>query len=46
MADFALWPFGRHLVKPADAGVPSTVGNIIRIIHLPGSSSRSSGAVW
>jgi hypothetical protein len=31
-ADFALWPFVRQLVKRADAGVPSTVGNIIWII--------------
>ena len=32
IADFALWPFGRQLVKRADAGVPSTIGNIIWII--------------
>jgi uncharacterized membrane protein YccF (DUF307 family) len=32
MAEFALWPFGRQLVKRADAGVASTIGNIIWII--------------
>jgi uncharacterized membrane protein YccF (DUF307 family) len=32
IADFALWPFGRHLVKRADSGVPSTIGNIVWII--------------
>jgi uncharacterized membrane protein YccF (DUF307 family) len=32
MADFALWPFGRRLVRRADAGAPSTIGNIIWII--------------
>jgi uncharacterized membrane protein YccF (DUF307 family) len=32
IADFALWPFGPRLVKRADAGVPSTIGNIIWII--------------
>jgi len=32
MADFALWPFGRQLVKRTDSGVASTVGNIIRIV--------------
>jgi uncharacterized membrane protein YccF (DUF307 family) len=29
MADFALWPFGRQLVRRADAGAPSVIGNII-----------------
>ncbi len=32
MADFALWPFGRQLVKRTDAGVASTIGNIIWIV--------------
>jgi uncharacterized membrane protein YccF (DUF307 family) len=32
IADFALWPFGPQLVKRTDAGVPSTIGNIIWII--------------
>jgi uncharacterized membrane protein YccF (DUF307 family) len=32
MADFALWPFGRQLVKRPDSGVASTIGNIIWII--------------
>ena len=32
IADFALWPFGRTLVRRHDAGAPSTVGNVIWII--------------
>ena len=32
IADFSLWPFGRQLVRRADAGAPSTIGNIIWII--------------
>jgi uncharacterized membrane protein YccF (DUF307 family) len=32
IADFTLWPFGRQLVRRADAGAPSTIGNIIWII--------------
>ena len=32
IADFSLWPFGRQLVKRADAGVASIIGNIIWII--------------
>jgi uncharacterized membrane protein YccF (DUF307 family) len=32
MAEFALWPFGRQLVKRADSGVASTIGNIIWIV--------------
>jgi uncharacterized membrane protein YccF (DUF307 family) len=32
IADFALWPFGRQLVRHADAGIPSTIGNVIWII--------------
>ena len=29
MAGMALWPFGRQVVKKADAGVGSTLGNIL-----------------
>ena len=29
MAGMALWPFGRQVVKTADAGVGSTLGNIL-----------------
>ncbi|MEN3301770.1 YccF domain-containing protein [Pseudonocardia sp.] len=32
MADFALWPFGRELVKRPDAGAPSAIGNVIWIV--------------
>jgi uncharacterized membrane protein YccF (DUF307 family) len=32
IADFALWPFGRTLVRRSDAGAPSVFGNIIWII--------------
>ncbi|GAA5110175.1 YccF domain-containing protein [Pseudonocardia adelaidensis] len=32
IADFALWPFGRQLVRREDAGAPSTIGNIIWFI--------------
>lgn len=32
MAEFALWPFGRQLVKRTDSGVASTIGNIIWIV--------------
>ena len=32
IADFALWPFGRQLVRREDAGTPSTIGNVIWII--------------
>ncbi|MBO0874046.1 MAG: YccF domain-containing protein [Pseudonocardia sp.] len=32
IADFALWPFGRQLVKRPDAGAASTIGNVIWII--------------
>ena len=32
IAEFALWPFGRQLVKRPDAGVASTIGNIIWIV--------------
>ncbi len=29
IADFTVWPFGRRLVRRADAGAASTVGNVI-----------------
>jgi uncharacterized membrane protein YccF (DUF307 family) len=29
IAGFALWPFGRTLVKRGDAGAPSMIGNVI-----------------
>ena len=29
MAGMALWPFGRQVIKKADAGVGSTLGNIL-----------------
>ncbi len=32
MANFALWPFGRELVRKPRAGVASTVGNVIWFI--------------
>lgn len=32
MASFALWPFGRTLVKRSDAGVGSAIGNVIWLI--------------
>jgi uncharacterized membrane protein YccF (DUF307 family) len=32
IADFALWPFGRTLVRRSDAGAPSVIGNIIWVI--------------
>jgi uncharacterized membrane protein YccF (DUF307 family) len=32
IADFALWPFGRQLVRREDAKAPSTIGNVIWII--------------
>ncbi|WP_285760591.1 YccF domain-containing protein [Nocardiopsis ansamitocini] len=32
MAAYALWPFGRDLVRRHDAGTASTVGNVIWII--------------
>jgi uncharacterized membrane protein YccF (DUF307 family) len=32
IADFALWPFGRTLVRRSDAGAPSVIGNIIWLI--------------
>jgi uncharacterized membrane protein YccF (DUF307 family) len=32
MANYALWPFGRELVRKPSAGVGSAVGNVIWII--------------
>jgi uncharacterized membrane protein YccF (DUF307 family) len=32
IADFALWPFGRELVRRPDAGAASAIGNVIWII--------------
>jgi uncharacterized membrane protein YccF (DUF307 family) len=32
MANYALWPFGRTLVRKPTAGVMSTIGNVIWII--------------
>lgn len=32
IANFALWPFGRTIVRRRDAGAPSLIGNIIWII--------------
>jgi uncharacterized membrane protein YccF (DUF307 family) len=32
MANYALWPFGRELVRKPTAGVASTVGNVIWLI--------------
>jgi uncharacterized membrane protein YccF (DUF307 family) len=32
IANFALWPFGRTIVRRTDAGAPSTIGNVIWVI--------------
>jgi uncharacterized membrane protein YccF (DUF307 family) len=32
MANFALWPFGRRLVKRTDSGAPSGIGNLIWLV--------------
>jgi uncharacterized membrane protein YccF (DUF307 family) len=32
LAMFALWPFGRTVVKRPDAGAPSVIGNILWLI--------------
>jgi uncharacterized membrane protein YccF (DUF307 family) len=32
IANYALWPFGRSLIRRADAGVSSTIGNVIWVI--------------
>jgi inner membrane component-like transport protein len=40
IAFFALWPFGRTIVRRPDAGAGSTIGNVVWIIFL----GRGSGA--
>jgi uncharacterized membrane protein YccF (DUF307 family) len=32
IANYALWPFGRSLIRRADAGTASTIGNVIWVI--------------
>jgi uncharacterized membrane protein YccF (DUF307 family) len=32
LAGYALWPFGRSVVKREDAGAPSLIGNVIWLI--------------
>jgi uncharacterized membrane protein YccF (DUF307 family) len=32
LAAFALWPFGRTVVKRADAGAPSLIGNVLWLL--------------
>jgi uncharacterized membrane protein YccF (DUF307 family) len=32
IATFALWPFGRTLVRRPDAGAPSAIGNVIWLV--------------
>jgi uncharacterized membrane protein YccF (DUF307 family) len=32
IAGYALWPFGRTVVRRADAGVPSAIGNVIWVL--------------
>ena len=32
IAEYALWPFGRTIVRRSDAGVPSAIGNLIWLI--------------
>lgn len=32
LASFALWPFGRTVVKRPDAGAPSVIGNVIWLV--------------
>jgi uncharacterized membrane protein YccF (DUF307 family) len=32
LAGYALWPFGRTLIKRPDAGAPSVVGNVIWLV--------------
>jgi uncharacterized membrane protein YccF (DUF307 family) len=34
IAFFALWPFGRTIVRRPDAGAGSTIGNVVWIIFL------------
>ena len=32
MANYALWPFGRDVVRRPDAGIASTIGNVLWVI--------------
>jgi len=32
IAGFALWPFGKTVIRRQDAGAPSTVGNVIWLV--------------
>ena len=32
MALFCLWPFGRTLIRRADAGIASTIGNVVWLL--------------
>lgn len=32
IANYALWPFGRTIVRRPDAGAPSTIGNVIWVV--------------
>ncbi len=32
LGSFALWPFGKTLIKRPDAGAPSAIGNVIWVI--------------
>ena len=34
LAAFALWPFGRTVLKRPDAGAPSVIGNILNLTSL------------
>jgi uncharacterized membrane protein YccF (DUF307 family) len=34
IANYALWPFGRSLIRRADAGTASTIGNVIWVIFV------------
>jgi uncharacterized membrane protein YccF (DUF307 family) len=34
IAGFVLWPFGRHIERRPEAGVPSLIGNVIWILLL------------
>jgi len=38
IAVFALWPFGKTVVKRPDAGVASAVGNLLRFLFSAGGS--------
>jgi len=32
IAGYALWPFGRHIVRRSDAGAPSAIGNVLWVV--------------